>query len=404
MNRHQLLATLIPLSISSLASAVLWTSLPFRLHSLHLSLGYLGILQSASMFGILLIELPASILIDIHGRRRVIIYGVVTVALALAFMSITISLAELVVEIILFAMGYNLISLPIVLSLYEETGTESRGKASSLNLFATSSGAFTGLILAGFLNLTFIPILYAVLSGIIIASGLVVRISPVNKRSNGQHRPALARYKSAIDQFWLDITHLPKIIRKNNFLKRYVVIQGLLSFCWGSTLVFLPALSLRFGLNLSQAFILFSGIELSSMAFPLLGGYIADKLPTSFFFIMRPLSVLVPFLALVLANSLVTLIIALILVETWSLFAPGNRVFVFDQYSEEERSVARGVSMLITHIIGIVSPLVGLLLWEISPKILFGVSSLISIPVFLLSINTLRVNSKSKAAKEIGAQ
>ncbi len=338
------------------------------------------------MAGALLIEFPTGIMINGRGRKSVAIYGIIILGIDLILISLSDTLVELVAGIFLFAIGYNMISAPVRLLLYEESDAKKKGRTSSLNLVAVSAGGILGLTFSAALNLTYLPTLYIGLSAVILIIGIIIKFSLKGQKHLALESPQWTGFRQSLKGVLSQMSVLKRIMRKDGFLRQYIVIQVLLSLCWGSSLVFLPAFALELGLNTARTFLLFAGTEISTVASALTGGYLADRFPKYLFFVFRPLSVLIPFLVLAASDSILALVVGVISVETAYFFAPGNRVFVYDQYGDQERAMASSSVMFITHVIGVVSPLLGFLLWEISPRTLFTTDVFVSLLAFLISL------------------
>ncbi len=372
---------------------IVWRTLPFGLAALGIPIGVLGALQSVNIGADLLTELPAGAYVDHRGRKRAIVGGLAALGFSVALLALAGGLAMLVIAVFLIGVTEAVFLRGSSVRFFEAATPSSRGRGIAWSAIAAALGSFVALLLAGAFFDVGTQVLYLALAAVAVG-GALASIPFLNdivvKRDASVQGPLAPRFGGVLRRLRDEFGQ----IRDHRFLEYSVLVQLFLSLSFGSSYVFIPALGILLGLGSAEILLLYAVMRLASAVLSYAGGWLSDRYRRGWFFVGRPVSAFGLAAILALAVSPAVFAIGVLAIAATSFTSPGSSAYFMGRFEETERGKAGGVNNFFTSAVGVVAPLLGGLIWTVSPTGLYVFAALVSVPGIIFALVAIRLPSR----------
>lgn len=385
------------LPISGLRSgsiSVMWISLPFLMLQINLPLALLGVLETVGILSGYILRIPAKFYVERNGRELATILGLIALGVSFSMLYLMSGFASLAASVFLISAFSALINVGLKSKMDEKFPKSGSIKPSPFS-FASVIGSFFGLSLVAIYGGISVRPVYAVVSILLLLSGILSMPILLFNRSPKTYKKTTRITLNFLRKPLEALENINKI-SKREFLVTVSITQLVIALSIGSISVFFPALAIADGLQRNEIFLLFALVVISSFLISYIGRFLISGFLNKWFFASKPFFVIVPLLLLSITKSSVIFIVGYALTVMWAFVEPGYSAYISNRFRPEERSGVNSLIALFTGPIMIVSPLLGSLLWGISPRLLFAFAILpasVAMLMTTVSIGSLRISN-----------
>ncbi len=382
------LITVITQFLIAFATAFLFWYLPIKINELQGVLA-VGLMYSVARILSALLSPLGGVASDVYGRKPLTILG--PLMYALVFLSLLGSIKTIWVTVVLLVVVPSIVSNSVYLITLENVGDKDRGVVMSFVNIAFAAAMALGNIL--------LPMMYSAMgiapvvmlgASLCVLSSLLRIAYDETLREREVGKPFIARFYDGLRGL------LPKGLRVVFVgYVAYLTLFGILATL-GSEVVsrFIP-IYLRdiLGLRLTSIGLLYSLISFINIASYMLGGILSRKLGYAHLVVASSLIIALCLLALATFKSVyaaITLFIALSISESIAQVAiPPLYVKALDRYPDRKATVMHTQSSL-SIATTFFAPLLGALIWLLSPDLLLITSSIIFVSSGLILIPLIK--------------
>lgn len=379
--------TFVALSGSAIINATLtfvMVSLPFLLLTMNLTFAYMGILEAIGLLTNFAARVPAKVFAERYGSEAGISSGLSAMGISMGLLYLSINLSLIIASIFLINVSFTFFHSGIrpKLSVKPLSKTDEK-KPSAYGVF-NAGGPLIALVIAGFYGGADIRPLYGAISLILLFTG-VFSLFVLNFHKPLKSNPPLTeRLVELIRRPFLALNEMERISEKD-FITALAVIQIVTVLSVGSVLVFMPAMAIRDGLTRSEVFFLFAVIGIASFLLKYLGKLYLTGSLGRLSFLIRPFFLLLSFLLLSLGYYPLLFQIGYSITAIWYFLEPGSDIFVKQRFEDGNPERLVYLSSLFSRPLAVIAPILGALLWLLSPRLLFAVAIFPVLVAFILA-------------------
>lgn len=391
----ELLAMLAATGLRSGSISVMWISIPFLMLQENFPLALIGVLETIGILASFVLKIPSRFYVERNGREMGTVLGLISLGVSFIILYLSRGFALVGLSVFLVSSSAALLNASLRTKIdekYPKKGTTSKPTPFSL---VSIAGSFVGLILAGIYNGTGILPIYAILSIVLLMAGILSSPILFVKKIVRPYRRTTRLSIELLRRPFEALAVLNRI-NKKEFLMAVSVTQLVIALSLGSVTVFFPALAIVDGLQRKEIFLLFAIVGIISFSITYVGKFFISNVLNRWFFTFKPFFLILPLILLSVTKSPEIFIVGYSLTVIWAFVEPGYSTYISNKFRPEERVNVNGLMILFTSPIMIISPLLGSLLWEISPQLLFAFAILpasVALLITTLSIGSLRVSS-----------
>lgn len=384
------------LAISGIRSGsivVVMVSLPFLLLFLNIPLALLGLAEAIGIMANFIMRIPAKLYVERADPE-------LATTMALLSMGVSAIILYLARTFALIATAIFLLNASSALCYYGlkpkidkiTIGTENE-KSPSLYYLATAIGPLVGLLLAASYKGSLILPIYGDTSIILLFAGVLglpmLFFSKATRYRGPRTSPAelLKKPFKAMESI--------SRIHGKDFLIIASLIQLVITLSLGSILVFLPAMAIISGLSREEIYLIFAAVGISSFILTYVGRALLSESFNRWFFMFKPLLVIIPLLLLSSTVSPEIFIVGYAITAMWAFVEPGSHAYVMSRFNDEDGRKVPHVMAFFNGPIMIVAPIMGAILWSVSARLLFAIAilpALIALLITIVAINSSRLS------------
>ena len=393
---YELIVLFVLVGVWSGASEVIWKALPFQLILLGIPVVALGVLQSANIAANLVTELPAGIYVDRRGRKSAIVGGFVAMGVSIAFLALSRDILMILVSIFLISVADSLFLRGGTVRFFEAARTSAKGRGTALFGVAVAIGGFAGLGLSGILSQGSFGSIFLFVALLVVVVGLGSRRFLGDTKRPDESKPTARSPRAHILRRSFAVLRGDfAAVKDKRFLGLSILVQAFMSLSAGSSFVFVPVMGLGAGLTPSQILLVFAIVQLASAPSSYFGGWVSDRLAKSWFFVARPVSAAITYGILAIAMNPSVFIAGVAMLVVVSFLGPGSSAYFWGRFDEGDRGKAGSANTFFSSAIGVAAPLLGSVLWTVSPVFLFFFAAVATLPAVIVSLVALQLPNKA---------
>jgi len=161
-------------------------------------------------------------------------------------------------------------------------------------------------------------------------------------------------------------------------LRKFLLVQALVSLGMGGTMFLLPVFAVDIGLGQSRYLIIFAVSNLVGIVMSLIGGLASNVIPKKHLYVTNFIVEAAMLLMFAITTNIFFFGVAMSLFVIQTIFEPAVVGFFFDQFDDEEAARAWSIDGVVSKSASIIAPALGGVIYAIDPRITFATGGLLT--------------------------
>lgn len=374
------------LSGSALVNATQVTvmvSLPFLLLGMGIPLAMMGVIEAVGLLTNYVARVPAKIFAEWNGSEAGIASGIIAMGVSMSFLYLTKDLSLIIGAIFLINVSYTLFHYGMKPKLTRFQGHPGDKHPTTYNIF-NAAGPFAALVLVALYPGAEIRPVYAGMSILLLFAGVLSMFLLIFNKPQRNTLPLSMRFMELIKRPLIMLDEINRL-REKDFLLVLTVIQIVTALSVGSVLVFLPAMAIEDGLTRENIFLMFAFVGLASFLLTYAGRFFRSEMIGRMFFLARPIFLLLSLMILSLGYGQMLFLIGYSITAVWYLLDPGSTHYIESRFQDGDPEKMIYISSFFSRPVLVIAPLMGTLLWIVSPRLVFAIAIFPALIAILLA-------------------
>ncbi len=364
------------LSGSALINAtlvVVMVSLPFLLLAMGIPLAMMGVIEAVGLLTNFAARIPAKIYAERNGSEAGIASGIIAMGVSMSFLYLTKNLSLIIAAIFLINVSYTLFHYGMKPKLTTRFQGHPEDRYPSTYQMFNAAGPFAALVLAGLYPGADIRPIYGGISIILLFAGVMSLFLLIFNKPPKNSLPLSVRFTELVKRPLIALDEFGRI-REKDFLMVLTIIQIVTTLSIGSVLVFFPAMAIKDGLPRSEIFFLFGIVGLASFSLTFVGRLFRSEFFGRVFFLVRPVFLLLSLMIISMGYDQMLFLTGYAVTAVWYLLEPGSSYFAESRFRDGDPEKMIYLSSVFSRPVAVIAPLMGTMLWIVSPRLVFAIA------------------------------